>query len=85
MPKLFTTDNNVKVICDNGQDITLSKFKNANKDYQTKFINVTNKVYSRYDLVYLEIEGSTYGVSIEALKAAITNVERTYSPKGAIK
>lgn len=85
MIKLFKTENMVKVICDNGQDITLSKFIKDKQDYQPKYINVHNTVSCRHNLVYLEIEGNTYGVDIESLHNAIKNVERTYSNRIEIK
>ncbi len=81
MNKLFKTENKVKVICDNGQDITLSKFQKENAGYIPKFINVNNKMSCRYPLVYLEIEGKTYGVDIESLQNAIKNVEMTYTKR----
>jgi len=84
MRKLFKTDNKVKVICDNGQDITLSKFIKENKDYQPKIINVTNNVPCRYNLVYLEIDGYSYGVDIESLQKAIKNVENSYTNRDVI-
>lgn len=85
MNKLFQTENKVKVICDNGQDITYSSFIKENKDYQPKFINVTNNVNCRHALVYLEIEGNTYGVPFEAIHTAINNVQRAYSSREGIK
>jgi hypothetical protein len=85
MTKLFKTENKVKVICDNGQDITLSKFIKENQGYQPKFINVNNDMPCRYDLVYLEIDGYTYGVDIESLQNAISNVKRAYSNRMEIK
>jgi hypothetical protein len=85
MNKLFKTENKVKVICDNGQDITLSKFQKENPGYKPKFINVNNDVPCRHTLVYLEIEGKTYGVDIESLQNAISNVERAYTMKEVLK
>lgn len=85
MNKLFKTENKVEVICDNGQDITYSSFIKENKDYIPKFINVTNNVPCRHPLVYLEIDGYTYGVPIDALQAAISNVQQAYTSKVIIK
>ena len=85
MEKLFKTENKVKVIFDNGQDITFSKFIKENEDYQPKFINVTNNASCRHPLVYLEIDGYTYGVPIDALQAAISNVQQAYTSKVIIK
>ena len=81
MNKLFKTENKVKVICDNGQDITLSKFQKENAAYKAKFINVNNTISCRHNLVYLEIEENTYGVDIESLQNAVKNVEITYTKR----
>ena len=85
MNKLFKTENKVKVICDNGQDITLSKFQKENAGYIPKYININNDVNCRHALVYLEIDGKTYGVDIESLQNAIRNVERGYTTKEVLK